>query len=57
MHRIREDIDILACDINAALVHLHSHSQFYAFKRPLMSSSHDTLYEEQLLDIMFCDPH
>jgi hypothetical protein len=49
-------VQICSHDVDAAVVHLHRHSQpFNAFERPMKSSSY-ALYDE-LVDIMSCDPH
>jgi hypothetical protein len=54
--RIQLWIQICSYDVDAAVVHLHRHSQpFNAFERPMKSSSY-ALYDE-LVDIMSCDPH
>lgn len=47
------DKDMLVCDLDAAVVHLHSHSQKFNVRE---ANASYTLYYE-LVDIMSCDPH
>lgn len=47
------DKDMLVCDVDAAVVHLHSHSQKFNVRE---ANASYTLYYE-LVDIMSCDPH